>query len=138
MRSTTDARCGARTVLVAEDDVEMRGLMVTTFQRAGFAVIEARDGLEAYALARPGADAPPPSAVVSDVWMPGGTGLQLVRVLRRAQVTVPVILLSGFAAEDARREAKELGAVLLAKPIDLDVLAAVVRAVLDRAHPAVH
>lgn len=68
---------------------------------------------------------PHPDAVVLDIHMPGGTGLQALRQLRASSKTamIPVIILSGTANEDERAEVEALGVTAsLYKPVDPDAL----------------
>jgi DNA-binding response OmpR family regulator len=93
-------------------------------------VIEARDGQELLlAIERLKAGSVRPAMVVSDVRMPGYSGLDLLAILRCASWTLPVVLITAFGDEDTHAEARELGAIaVLDKPFDLDDLRAVVRA----------
>ena len=64
-----------------------------------------------------------PDLVVSDVRMPGQTGLDVVRTLRSWGWTTPVILITAFGDESTKCEAQSAGAtVLFSKPFDLDDL----------------
>lgn len=71
-------------------------------------------------------------AVVTDYAMPGGDGVSFLRQLRaRAEhAHLPVVMVSGQASDDIVREAEALGARYLAKPVDLDTLAATLRTAL--------
>ena len=72
-----------------------------------------------------------PDVVVSDLEMPGKDGYHLLRELRTAGVTVPVIAATGNPAGH-RKRAKAAGfAAFLPKPSSIDVIAAVVRSVLE-------
>jgi DNA-binding response OmpR family regulator len=96
----------------------------------GYVVIEACDG-QALLLAIENlrAGSVRPVMIVSDVRMPGYSGLDLLAILRCASWTLPVVLITAFGDEDTHAEALELGAVaVLDKPFDLDHLRAVVRA----------
>jgi CheY-like chemotaxis protein len=61
--------------------------------------------------------------VLSDINMPGMTGLELLPVVRAARPEVPVIMITAYGDEETRRTAAENGAeALLTKPIDFQVL----------------
>ncbi|WP_080745069.1 response regulator [Cupriavidus necator] len=87
------------TVLVVDDNEDLRDYMRRLLSAAGHRVAVAADGVAALALAR----AQPPSLIVSDVMMPRLDGLGLVRALRAdaALRDTPVLLLSARAGEEA-------------------------------------
>jgi CheY-like chemotaxis protein len=111
------------TVLVADDDEDMRSLVVATLVSDGYRVIEARDGAELLdhlsdALEDPNAR---PDVVVTDVLMPKLSGLGVLDALRRAQWNVPVILMTVLGDGSVETLAHRLGAVcVLRKPLDVD------------------
>jgi DNA-binding response OmpR family regulator len=70
--------------------------------------------------------------VVSDVCMPGSTGLEILGGLRSARLRVPVVLISAFANAEARHIARKLGAQVLDKPFDLETFVSVVLAAVER------
>jgi DNA-binding response OmpR family regulator len=113
------------TVLVADDDDEMRALVVETLQADGYRVMEARDGEEVLALLSDSlADRNTlPDVIVADVRMPKLSGLGVLEELRRAQVTLPVLMMTGFVPDSVDVVARRLGAVgVLRKPFDVDDL----------------
>ncbi|MBK9036292.1 MAG: response regulator [Myxococcales bacterium] len=115
--------------MVAEDDDELRHLLARRLRRIGCEVIEARTGLELVELLAPPADGPAAARahaelVISDIRMPGLTGLEVVSLLRSVDWAMPVILLTGFGDDAAHAEARRLGATLYDKPVDLDELIA--------------
>src|SRR5689334_18000726 len=79
-----------RRVLVADDDAEMRALLCVAMRRDGHEVIEVADGiqlllmLETLAMKVPGSL--PPDVIVSDIHMPGYSGLDLVSAMREANL----------------------------------------------------
>jgi len=113
------------TVLVADDDEDMRALVATTLREDGYLVREARDGAELLTRLEEALDDPSarPDVVVSDVLMPGLSGLGVLNALRRAQQDVPVILITVLTDETIHVVARRLGAVgVLHKPFDIDDL----------------
>ena len=128
-----------RHVLVAEDDEEMRKLLSWSMTREGFTVTECRDGTELLGklgLLAPHASASPFDVIVSDIRMPGSTGLEALGAVREFEGLPPVIFISAFADATAREQAERLGAAgVLAKPFDTDEL---IRWVRRLAPPATH
>lgn len=119
-------------VLLAEDDDELRSLLATVLRKDGHEVAEARTGVELLRALEAGAGGGClPDVVVSDVQMPGLTGLEVASALRLAASRVPIVLITAFGDDDAHGRARELGAIMLDKPFDLGALRATVRAVLS-------
>ena len=132
-RSGTWSRWGAtgpRRIVIAEDDPEMRRLIVAAMIRDGYVVEEASDGPRLLILVIE-AD-PPVDLVISDHRMPVSSGLQVLAGLRDAGWSLPFILLSAFGDESMRSEASKLDAIFLAKPFELEALRIIVRAALCR------
>jgi len=110
-------------VLIAEDDAEMRKLLAHVVRAEGHEVIEAPDGrrLLAYlqsAMMSDGAGLP--DLIVSDIRMPGYSGLDVLMAVREASLDVPVVLITAFGDPQTHNEAFELGAAVLDKPFSLD------------------
>ena len=119
-------------VLLAEDDAEMRRLLASTLRRRGYRVTEAASGTELCTRLFSDVDDGEelPAVVVSDVRMPGLTGLAALRGLRRRAWATPFVLITAWGDRLLHREAEDLGAIVLDKPFDLDrLLAAVAGAV---------
>lgn len=125
---------GPSRVLVAEDDPEMRRIVVDALRRDGYEVLEVADGngllsqlTPRYAHSRADVD-----LVISDLRMPVCTGLQILEALRSAQRSVPVILMTAFSDEATRTRADALGAILFDKPFAIDDLRTAVVNLLPR------
>jgi DNA-binding response OmpR family regulator len=117
---------GPTRVLVAEDDDEMRDLIAEALRAKGYHVIEATNGPELRdwlhrAQHQEGFD-PPPDLIISDVKMPGLTGLEVLSWLRQRDWSTPVILITAFGDADAHHEAERLGATLFNKPLAINSL----------------
>jgi CheY-like chemotaxis protein len=114
------------TVLVAEDDLEMRRLLAWSLERAGYRAVQCADGttlMRKLGYMESGVPASRVALVVSDIKMPGLTGLDVLRSAHELGEAPPVILISAFADEEAYEQAQRLGAVaLLAKPFDIEDL----------------
>lgn len=128
-------------VLVADDDPATRELFSWSFRRDGFDVVEVADGVELFeaieaAVHVGGVGEPPLSLVVSDVRMPGLTGLDVLWILRAGRWQVPVILTTAFNDPQVRAEARTLGAwAILDKPFPLDDLRLLAGKALRRSDP---
>jgi PAS domain S-box-containing protein len=119
-------RGAAAHVLVVEDEPAVRDLVARLLSSAGHRVSIAADADEALGVAR--AADPPIGLVLSDVVMPGRSGIQLARELRERWPDLRVVLMSGYTAEPL--EAADAGLVLLPKPFTADELLEHVRAAL--------
>ncbi len=117
------------TVLLVEDEAPVRHLAERALRRRGFAVRAADSAEAALALLEDGTR---PDLVVSDVMMPGMDGPALLAALRCRWPDLPAILVSGYAAQDARRALAEEEAIFLAKPYTLAALAEAVTEGLKR------
>jgi len=106
-----------RRVLLVEDDPGMREAIRALLERAGFHVIIARDGAEAWELLGRG---PRPAAILTDLYTPRMSGHDLVaRVRRTARLAgVPIIAMSAERADRARPSAE----AFLEKPFSREQL----------------
>nr|HEX4316966.1 response regulator [Kofleriaceae bacterium] len=105
-----------RRVLLVDDDDTFRRTVSRGLSRAGFEVVQAADGQQALAaLGGRGFD-----AILSDIRMPQLDGIELLREVRRVDLDVPVILMSGTPDLDTATSAVEYGAFrYLTKPLDI-------------------
>jgi DNA-binding response OmpR family regulator len=118
------------TVLVAEDDADIRELVAYKLQQAGYQVVSVTDGLAALAAARDSA----PDVAIVDVSMPGLSGVQVCTALREHPATtrIPVILLSARAHADDSETGLRAGAVdYVTKPFSPRELVQRVESLLD-------
>ncbi|MCW3798028.1 PAS domain-containing protein [Sphingomonas sp. BN140010] len=112
-------------VLVIDDDPDVRGFVAATLEDLGYRVTEARDGedgLSAYG--KSGAD-----LVILDFIMPGLTGADVAREIRRQRPSQPILFVSGYSETEAIQKAAP-GAPLLPKPFRAEALDDAVRAAL--------
>ena len=114
-------------VLVVEDDAEVRRVTLSTLETLGYSAIEAEDGRAALALIERTAGI---RLVFTDVNMPGGmTGIELAREVRARWPDIGVLLTSGHLSADSGLD----GAEVLRKPYRADELARRLRVMLDGA-----
>jgi two-component system response regulator (stage 0 sporulation protein F) len=122
--------CADRTrtrVLLAEDDDELRAMLAAALRCDGYEVIEVASGNELLRFFSATILNPTryqvPDVVVSDVCMPGPSGLEVLRGLRQYEWGNPVILITAFGDEAIHSEAEQLGAsAVFDKPFDIDEL----------------
>lgn len=106
-------------LLLVEDKNELRAMLRKALERAGYAVDEAPDGAAAIQKVR----ARRYLLVITDLKMPGASGLDVLRETKQADSTIPVILLTAFGSvEEAVTAMKEGAFDFLQKPVDLDHL----------------
>ena len=116
-------------ILVVDDDEDVRDALSMVLDMRGYAVTGASDGLDALQQIRSRGC---PGLILLDLRMPRMNGEELAAALRAdpALVTAPIVVFSGDT--NAREVAAAMGArALLAKPVDLAALLAVVRRVMD-------
>lgn len=127
-------------VVVAEDDDELRELVVRSLRRDGLRIVELEDGAELLDyvnfIGRFGNPVGLPDLILTDVVMPGASGLDVIAMARARGVSCPFVVLTAFADSAIERSAQALGnTTVLSKPQKLDALRAVVRARLAGASP---
>jgi putative two-component system response regulator len=119
-------------VLVVDDDESILRLLSSQIRKMGYSVQSAADGQEALALA---VQDPRPALVVSDVNMPGLSGLDLLRRIKRLSANTQVVMVSGHNDMAIVRECLREGAYdYLIKPFELEHLANATRRALERYH----
>jgi two-component system, OmpR family, response regulator MprA len=118
-----------RSILVVDDEPDVRDALRTALELEGFNVVTARDGLQAVVrIAEEEFD-----AVVLDVAMPNMDGLEVCRHVRGRGNRVPIVMLTARDAVDHRVEGLEAGADdYIPKPFALRELTARLRAVMRR------
>jgi two-component system chemotaxis response regulator CheY len=119
-------------VLVADDSAANRLTLKLELTDHGFAVEEAADGSEA--ISRLGTQKF--SAIVTDVWMPGADGIQVVQAIRKVDSDVPVFVITGGGPGLSIASAAALAQVwgarkVYVKPFDVRELVADLRAELS-------
>jgi DNA-binding response OmpR family regulator len=118
-------------VLLAEDDPLLGDGLRAGLRQLGFLVDWVRDGLAAEAELR----AHPYAAAVLDLGLPLKDGMDVLAAIRRAGITLPVLVLTARDALPDRIRGLDVGADdYVVKPVDLNELAARLRALVRRAH----
>ncbi|AGL16517.1 response regulator transcription factor [Actinoplanes sp. N902-109] len=115
------------TVLVVDDEPDIRDLLVKRLGQDGHLVLPADGGAEALALVE---SRGVPDAVVLDLDMPGMDGFELLERLRGRHPQLPVLIVSVLWADDVHERVRHLSADFLAKPFTAAALTAGVRQLL--------
>ena len=115
------------TVLVVEDETEIRTQIVESLRELGCNVLEAENGPAGIALAR----CPEPiGLLITDVGLPGMNGRQLADAVRAGRPALPVLFITGYAGDALDDARLPSGMEVLRKPFDVDKLIAQVRVML--------
>lgn len=125
---------GPPTVVVAEDEPEMRAILRDVLENEGYRVVAVQDGKALEQCLKTGRchdQDVPFDLVISDIRMPGETGLSVLEDLRNRDWATPVILITAFGDVETHEESRRLGAnVILDKPFELDHLVNIVKRVV--------
>jgi two-component system, OmpR family, KDP operon response regulator KdpE len=114
-------------ILVVDDEMSIRRALHTTLYNLGFKTVEAARGEEALSLVRTN----PFDAVLLDINMPGMTGVDTCRSMRRLFPRIPILMLTVRDSEDDKVEALDAGADdYITKPFQLRELTARMRAAM--------
>ena len=106
-------------VLLVEDKAELRAMLRKALERFGYEVEEAPDGTAAIEKARNRRY----QLILSDLKLPGHSGIDVLREAKRAEPTIPVILVTAYGSvEEAVTAMKEGAYDFVQKPVDLDHL----------------
>ena len=124
---STDLKPPRARVLVADDEVQVRELLRHFLTREGYLVSAVETGREALAAVTTFQ----PDVILVDMVMPGLSGADVLIALRRASVTVPVILISAYDVVVG-----EAFFAVLTKPFNLRTLAEAVTAAVDHGRPS--
>jgi two-component system response regulator RegA len=106
-----------QTILIVEDDAAFRTVLVRAFRDRGFEAVGAEDGQSALTIAR----ADSPEMAVVDLRLPDGSGLDVVRELKKIDPSTVIVVLTGYGSIATALESIRLGALhYLTKPTDAE------------------
>ena len=113
-------------LLIVDDDPDIREILVIILEMQGYRVVAATDGADALAKLR-GADCPCPCLILLDLMMPGMNGAQFraEQVNDPALASIPVVVLSGDGRTAEKADLMDLE--WLKKPVEFDALLAMIR-----------
>jgi two-component system, cell cycle sensor histidine kinase and response regulator CckA len=127
-----DLPAGHETILLVEDEAQVRRLAASILRQRGYDVLEAASGHEALRIAEGYASSI--DVLVTDVVMPQMRGTEVARLLREQRPAVKVLFMSGYTEDELlRRDAGGEGTGFLGKPFSPAALARRVRALIDGA-----
>jgi nitrogen-specific signal transduction histidine kinase len=122
---------GSETILLVEDEQQVRALLVEVLRESGYCVLEAQDGDVATRICEEHSG--PIHLLLTDVVMPRTSGRQLAERLTSMRPAMAVLYMSGYMDDSViHHGVLEPGIAFLQKPITLDALLTKVRQVLDR------
>jgi CheY-like chemotaxis protein len=136
---TATATATPKRVLLAEDDGVSRRVLARVLREMGHEVIESADGgrlLVAITAYYKGEHRPDEvDLVVTDVNMPICSGVDILKGMRAAHWRTPVVFVTAHDTPLVREAVTTFGAVLLLKPVDLDLFERTIHEVLARPYP---
>jgi signal transduction histidine kinase/CheY-like chemotaxis protein len=115
--------------LLVEDQTEVRSQIVDTLHEMGCAVIEAGDGTAGLKVLESGEQL---NLLITDVGLPGLSGLQLAETARAAKPDLPILLITGYVGKSLGTLQLDPNLEVLRKPFTLDELAARVQVLLKK------
>lgn len=119
----------AHTILIADDETNIRKVLAAMLRRLGHRVIQAPDGAQAMAELKLN----DVSVIITDLRMPHTDGMSLLKHALRHYPDIPVIVLTAYGTVDIAVEALKLGAFdFVTKPFDADALGAIVAKALGQ------
>jgi DNA-binding NtrC family response regulator len=116
-----------RKILVVEDRNTLRRMLVRSLEQEGYTVEAAADGEVAIDML----SAAPFDLVLTDLKLPGASGIDVLESSRGSQPTTPVVVMTGYGTVEAAVEAMKLGAIdFLEKPVEIDDLLVLVQSLV--------
>ncbi len=117
-------------ILVADDEQNLRRVLVALLRRDGHEVVQASDGAEAMTMLPSGVE-----VVITDLRMPNTTGMELLQFASKNYPHIPVIMITAYGSVGQAVEAIKAGAFdYIEKPFEQDVIRATVQKAVAQAH----
>lgn len=128
-RAKPAATAGRKAILVVEDEAPSRSLLEQTLRTAGYDVVSAEDGADAL-LKLGGRQV---DLVVSDINMPNLNGVQLMDIMHRHAIEIPVLFVTGYSADEMQARGLALGPDdYIQKPFRQAALLELIRRAIER------
>lgn len=105
-------------ILLADDERDVRSLLQSELEQAGYKVTAVATGAEAVIAAADGGY----DLYLLDMMMPGMNGVQTIQVLRKITPKIPILGLTGYTGQGYMAQASAYNVTCLAKPIDINDL----------------
>jgi len=119
-------------ILVVDDDDPVRVMLARLLRTQGHTVLQAANALEARAVL----DRQRPDVVISDIVMPGESGIELRRAISLQYPGLPVILISGYSADGpAEFASRTPNTTFLQKPFAADHMLALIQQTIAESYP---
>lgn len=123
------------TILIADDEPNIRRVLEATFQREGFNVLTAENGRKALDLLKANSST---DVLISDLIMPDINGVELLEMAREINPGLPVVMITAHGTIKTAVDAMRMGALdYVTKPFDIDELKALVKKAIERRGAAV-
>jgi two-component system cell cycle sensor histidine kinase/response regulator CckA len=120
---------GTETILLVEDESSVQTVVGRLLRKLGYTVLIADDGLEGASLFAQCSEEI--DLVITDIVMPGQTGIEMAQELRSRRPGLKILFLSGYAGHDPDSLESPLPQPFLPKPFSVEALAESVRGILD-------
>ncbi len=119
----------ALSILIVDDNAELRTILGEILERLGHTVLSTDKAKDALSLIERG----DVNLCLLDLKMPGVTGFELLKVIRRRRLPIPVIVVSAHISQDAAKELTEIGVQgMVAKPFKKERIAEEIQRVAKR------
>lgn len=126
-------------VLLADDDDDFREIVAQSLERHGYVVTQCKHGVELISQLHALQEPTQPEEfdlIITDIRMPGVTGLSVLAGLRDVENAPPIVLMTAFGDEATHAEAKRLGAkAIIDKPLAIAELVSAAEEILRPASP---
>lgn len=124
-----------RRVLIADDEDLQRTALEQLLTEEGYEVISVEDGFELHdylQLSLESRGVPRPDVIITDVRMPGETGIEVMEAARKRGVRTPIVIVTGYPSPELEARVNALGnARMIAKPIDVNAFMQTIRRLSD-------
>ena len=115
-------------ILIVDDDADFREIIMKLLEEDGYQVEEASEGVEALMhIAKKKFD-----LILSDIRMPDFDGFQLLEFMKKKNITIPIVFITGYLTKEYETKGLELGAVeFIKKPIESELFVSKIRKILE-------